>query len=357
MQTKQCNPNVRRTPVEAGATVLFGLDVHAEQITVSRQIEGQLAQPAQRMSWEEATGWINRHVQGGAKVHSCYEAGPCGYGLHRKLLAMGVNNYVVAPQRLDRSGSRIKTDQRDAAELGSRLRQYIGGDVRAFSLVRVPTPQQEQWRALCRHRDTLTGERQRCVVRGSGLMLTQGVHAHRNWWHKKQWEALKAELEPWLEEQVQQWRNDAIRHDTEIRELTERIIVQCQGVPLIKGLGAWTSASLDSEIMDWARFSSRRKAASFSGLCPSEHSSGKHRLQGSINRHGNPRVRHQLVEAIWRLLTWQPNYKPLHKVRAAQGSRARRRAVVAAARHLVIDLWRIKTGRCTAKQLGLILAK
>ncbi|MBE7540450.1 MAG: IS110 family transposase [Opitutaceae bacterium] len=49
----------------------------------------------------------------------------------------------------------------------------------------------------------------------------------------------------------------------------------------------------------------------YSGLCPSEYSTGTRRRQGSISKHGNPRMRHLLVEAARRLLRWQPDYPPL----------------------------------------------
>lgn len=357
MQAKQNKYRLGRTPVEAGATVRFGLDVHADQITVVRQIEGQVSQPGQRLSWERAVGWIEEHVKAGAKVYTCYEAGPCGYGLHRQLEQLGVVNFVVAPQRLDRSGQRVKTDARDADELCGRLYQYLSGRRRALTVVRVPTPEQEQRRGLCRHRDTLVKERQRCVVRGCSLMLAQGIRVQGDWWQGKAWLQLQSTLPDWLKEQVGQWQSDAVRLDQQVERLTARIVSSEPPKVLIKGYGALTAAVVDAEIQDWGRFSARRQAASYTGLCPSENTSGNRRHQGCINRHGNPRVRHQLVEAVWRLLYWQRDYKPLHQVRQAQGSRARRRAVVAAARHLAIDLWRINTGRCTAEQLGLILAE
>ncbi len=97
--------------------------------------------------------------------------------------------------------------------------------------------------------------------------------------------------------------------------------------------------------------------ASYTGLCPSEHSSGEKRKQGSISKHGNPRVRHQLVEAVWRVEIWQPTYPPLKKLREASGPRMRKRAAVAVARRLAVDLWRIETGQCSAQKLGLTLVK
>jgi transposase len=122
-------------------------------------------------------------------------------------------------------------------------------------------------------------------------------------------------------------------------------------------LGLLTSCLLGSEILDWKRFKNRRLVASYTGLCPSEHSSGEKRKQGSISKHGNPRVRHQLVEAVWRLETWQPNYPPLKKLREASGARSRKRAAVAVARRLATDLWRIESGQCSAQKLGLTLVK
>ncbi len=152
MQTNHGRVSFERAPVEAGVTIKLGLDVHAAQITVCRQCDGALPQPAQKFSWERAVEWIERQIKGAQKVYSCYEAGPCGYGLHRRLTALGATNYVVAPQRWDERGRRVKTDQRDARELCNRLDRYVRGNIDAFAVVRVPTPEQEQIRALSRQR-------------------------------------------------------------------------------------------------------------------------------------------------------------------------------------------------------------
>ena len=145
--------------------------------------------------------------------------------------------------------------------------------------------------------------------------------------------------------------------EAEVAELTGRVerLAPVSGWP--KGLGALTSAILHTEVIDWKRFTNRRQVASYTGLCPSEDTSDERRRQGAINKHGNPRVRHALVEAIWRMLPWQPHYPPLQKLRLAQGARARKRAAVAAARRLAVDLWRIHTGQCPGEKLGLIMAE
>src|SRR5438128_801698 len=127
-----------------------------------------------------------------------------------------------------------------------------------------------------------------------------------------------------------------------------------------RGLGKMTSVVIDREIGDWNRFSNRRQIASYTGLCPGEYSSGNTRLQSCVTKHGNPRLRAALVELAWRLVRFQPNYHPLRKWRQilAKGAlatgAARKKAIVAVARQLAVDLWRIKTGQLRSEELGLI---
>jgi transposase len=346
-----------KTPegVRPAMIVKFGLDVHAEQITVCRQIEGRLPQPAQKLRWAECLDWIEAHVRAGAVVHTCYEAGPCGYGLHRQLTALGGHNLVVAPQRWDEKHRRVKTDRRDARELCDRLDRYVRGNREVFSTVLVPTPEQEQRRALTRQRGTLVKERQRCVVRGHGLMLAQGVHAPEGWWRATVWAVFSPELPAWLRPSVSWWREQALRYDAQVEALNPSIIAQVEGLALPKGLGALTEALLEAEVLTWTRFQNRRQVGSYLGLCPGEDSSGERRRQGSVTKHGNPRLRHLLVEAAWRLVQWQPQYPPLRRLQAAAGARARKRLIVAVARRLAVDLWRLRTGRCTAADVGLML--
>jgi transposase len=338
-----------------GVTVKFGLDVHATQITVCRQIEGLLPQPAQKRSWGQCLDWIAAHVGSGARVHTCYEAGPCGYGLHRQLTALGVKNLVVAPQIWDERQRRVKTDHRDARALCQRLERYVAGNTEVFSIVRVPTPEQEQRRSLGRQRGAVLKERQRCVVRGHGLMLAQGVQAAAEWWEPAHWPEWSAQLPEWLRAHVHYWQSQAVRLDQEVIRLTEAVEALAGPAPRPKGLGALTAVLLETEILDWHRFQNRRQVGSYTGLCPGEHSTGTQHKQGAVTKCGNPRVRHQLIEAAWRLAQWQPDYPPLRKLRAAAGTRARKRAIVAVARRLAVDLWRIHTGRCPAERLGLRL--
>lgn len=334
-------------------TVKLGLDVHAGDVVVCRQDDGRLPKPSRRMSVEQLVKLVRELVQSGVKVESCYEAGPCGYNLHRGLMLAGASNRVVVPRRWDPEGRRVKTDQRDARELCDALERYLRGNHSAFSVVVVPTEEQEQRRAVGRQRLMLVKERQRCVVRGHGLMLLAGVRAPAGWWRARGWQALAPQLPAPLRARVETWQRQAVQLDGELAKWSEQVEAFGQRQGVIKGVGALTTGLLAMEVLDWHRFRGRRQVAGYTGLCPCEHSSGTRRRQGSISKHGNPRLRHLLIETVWRLLKWQPAYPPLRKLRAASGSRARKRMAVAVARQLAIDLWRIHTRCCPAEQLGL----
>jgi transposase len=126
------------------------------------------------------------------------------------------------------------------------------------------------------------------------------------------------------------------------------------------GMGKLTSQILEREITDWQRFNNRRQVASYTGLCPSEDSSSQRRFQGSINKHGNRRLRPVLIECLWRLYVFQPEYRLVKKWRPellnSKTSRPRRKKIIVAmARAFAVDWWRVRTGRCQAEALGLKL--
>jgi transposase len=121
------------------------------------------------------------------------------------------------------------------------------------------------------------------------------------------------------------------------------------------GVGALSWMTLQLEIRGWERFQNRRQIGSYTGLCPGIHQSNGRGREGHINRCGNAVVRYTLIEMVWRLVRWQPDYPPIQQLRRMASKRGKRRLAVAAARRLAIDLWRLATGRATAQALGLQL--
>lgn len=347
------NETQERALVEAGVIIKLGLDVHARQITVCRQMGDRTPQPPQAFTKERLLVWVGKMVEAGAVVHSCYEAGVMGYILHRALVALGVKSLVLAPKKLA-GPKRQKTDALDARALVDQLDRWLRGNRDAFSVVRVPTPEEEQARAQARLRDHLGRMRRMAEGRGRCLLLAHGFAAEKYWWRQAKWDALKPTLPDWLRLLVAEWQAAALDFDT--RERAWRAQLEAAAPKdLPKGIGALTWVILAREICNWTRFNNRRQVASYTGLCPGIHTSDGKGREGSINRCGNRAVRTALVELVWRLARWQPDYKPVQALvdKAALSPRRRRKHAVAAARRLAIDLWRLATKQTTAEKLGL----
>ena len=124
-QTLQ-NSEVRAEQVAGNKvpTLKLGLDVHADSIVVVRILDHSGPQPAQRFTPEKFLTWVPTQLGLAEAVHSCYEAGPFGYCLHRQLVALGVHNIVVQPVCLDERHTGVNHDKSDARELALRLDRY-----------------------------------------------------------------------------------------------------------------------------------------------------------------------------------------------------------------------------------------
>jgi transposase len=348
MKTSPLLPKAKR--------IKLGIDVHADSYRVVRQIDDATPQPAQKFTPHSFLGWAKKQLEQAEEVHSCYEAGPLGYSLHRALEAMGIRNIVIRPQNWDELKRGVKTDQTDALALVQRLDRYVQGNQHAFALVRVPTPAQELARAQSRQREQLLSHRLRLEAQGRSLLLYYGVRLKGRWWQTGHWTGLCRQLPAAWTEILQVTREILLAVHAQLKALTERL--EAVATPQPYGVGALTSQVLQREILDWHRFKNRRQVASLTGLCPGVRGSGNKLHTGSITKHGNPRLRKALIELAWRCVRYQPNHRPLQKWRTVLASPkatggAKQKAVVAVGRRLAIDLWRLHTGRATAVQLGL----
>jgi transposase len=346
---------------EALAEVIkLGIDIHKDKYVVVRQVDQQGLQSPQRFSPERFLGWVKKQRALAKRVFSCYEAGCFGYVLHRRLEALGVENRVVRPRKWDEYGQRVKTDKRDAGELCSHLDRYVAGNKKALCIVHVPTEQQERERSLSRQRDTLAKERKRLQNVGKSNGLYYGIELEASWWKPKVFEQLKQTLPEFLLKILHPYQAILITVDQELKEATAREERTANRL-LPVGLGALTTSVLDREFVDYERFTNRGQVSSFTGLCPCEASTGGKRIQGSINKHGNPRIRHMLLEAVWRMFYFQPDYQPIlywkeRMLNEPFTAAKKKKMAVAIARQFAVDWWRIQTGRMTAETVGLRLA-
>ena len=146
-----------------------------------------------------------------------------------------------------------------------------------------------------------------------------------------------------------------------VHDLSKRIEADAPKV-LPKGMGRLTHENVETEVRDWNRFLNRRAIASYSGLTGGVSSSGESRSDLRITKAGNRRLRTELVELSWRFLLYPADDYLVKKwgfvLNNPQAqSRARRRAIIAFARQLLVDLWRWKTGRRTSEQFGWIMTE
>jgi transposase len=337
------------------ADIKLGIDVHQEFYVVVMQEGGANPKPPQRFHKQAFLFWAAKLKSRASAVYAVYEA--CGFGfcLQRQLATLGIECHVVCPQKLDEHNKRVKTDSLDARALCLRLDRFVQGNRAALAMVRVPSEQEERSRAIHRQREQLVKVRKVLEAQGRSLMVNHGLEPVQQWWKTRAFAAL--EVPGWMKELLANSQPIVLALQMKIAQLTVQLQNAALGEPP-RGLGKMTSVILDREIGNWRRFNNRRQIASYSGLCPGEYSSGGKRLQSCVTKHGNPRLRAALVELAWRMVRFQPRYRAVRKwkERLSKGAlttgAARKKAIVAVARQLAVDLWRLRTGRLTPEQLG-----
>ena len=248
---------------------------------------------------------MNALRENGAELRTCYEAGPCGYEIHRLLAGMKIWCAVVAPGLVpSRPSDRVKTNRRDAVKLARMLR---AGEIDA---IHVPTPTTESVRDLVRCREDLRDDRMRRRHRLGKFLLRHGrvydgnawMMGHERWLDEQTWEfsALKETFDHYrfaLRETDERMR----RIDVEIGAIAATepwkepvAILRC-----FRGIDTLTALSLVVEIEDFRRFPTARSFMGYVGLGVSEYSTGEKQHRGRITKMGNGHVRRLLVEAVW----------------------------------------------------------
>ena len=289
-------------------STIVGLDVHKETITVAvlppgaERVMETLTIPNTAHALE---GLVHRLAPRGPLAF-VYEAGPCGYEVHRQLAALGQSCAVVAPALTPRRpGDRVKTDRRDAEKLA---RLYRAGEL---VVIHVPSRAEEAARDLVRVREDAIEDRLRARHRLSKFLLRQGrVYretkawgvAHRHWLlaQRFEWLALQQTFEGYVRavDEVQA-RLEAL--DAQLQPLAQQAAYRpvVEALRCLKGVNTLTALTLVVETQDFRRFPTAAAFMSFTGLVPSEASSGTRVQRGSITKTGNAHLRRVLVEAAW----------------------------------------------------------
>jgi transposase len=340
--------------------IYLGIDLHKKSISVARIIDGATPEATRQFSWAKFWEFVAKQKALARTVHAVYEAGAFGFWPCRQLQQMGMECWVIHPEKLDPRRRRVQNDRLDALNLGLKLQRYVGGNQKAMTVVYVPSAAEEQERLVARERDHLSQQIGALRARGRGLLLSQGIFETSGWYRAGVWEKLQPRLSAALTRVLADLRL-SMEHLVEQLATVEKELSAAAPAQLPKGFGKLTFVLLQRLLCNYRRFGNRRQAAGFTGLCGGVSASGDYHLDLSINKAGSPRIRTLLIELAWRMIYYQPNYRGLatwKRLGGAQAAKRRRKiALVATARQLMVDLWRWQTGRNTPEQLGWVMSQ
>lgn len=295
-------------------------------------------------------------LQPDTPVMSCYEAGRDGFWLHRWLLREGIENLVIDPASIEveRRRRKRKTDRIDATKLLVRLVRHAWGE-KVWSVVRVPTEEDEDRRRLHRERERLVHECVQHQARIRSLLATQGIRPDAivpealDQIRPSDQASLPPHLRRELEREVD--RLSLIRRqikavEVEIKDLMKDgtpVAEKTRQLARVKGIGLVGAQVLTLEFFGWREFRNGRQVGALAGLTGTPHQSGTLDHEQGISKAGNSRIRALMTELAWGWLRFQPasTLSRWFQARFGGGSgRMRRVGIVALARKLLVALWR-----------------
>ena len=307
-----------------------------------------------------------------APLLSCYEAGRDGFWLHRYLVEHRVQNLVVDSSSIEvnRRQRRAKTDRMDVGKLLGQLIRYRSGEKKVWSVVRVPSPKDEDDRQLHRELSTLKKERTRQINRIKGLLAGQGLRlpvkadllqrleGARTWDGLPLGPRLQARLVREFERlqlvgrQIKELERERVQ---EIRHSPDPKVEQVRALLRLNGIGLNSSWQFIMEFpglartgFGWREFRNGKEVGGLSGLAPTPYQSGSSYREQGMSKAGNRHIRAMAVEIAWGWLRYQPEsaLTRWYQERFGHGSsRVRRIGIVALARRLLVELWRyLETG-------------
>jgi len=304
-------------------------------------------------------------LEAGYRVVSCYEAGRDGFWLHRFLEANGVENLVVdsASIEVNRKKRRAKTDRIDVVALLDLLARHLAGSVKpVWSVVRVPSVEDEDRRHLHRELRLAKKDRTRVSHRIKGLLANQGLvlelrqDLRRQLAGMRRWDGaplpvgLRGRLERYIadyEHGTERIRSLEAERRRIVREEAGPVYDKARQLYTLKAVGINTAWSLGTEFF-WRDFHNGKQVGSMAGLTPTPHDSGTKEREQGIGKDGSRWVRGDAIEFAWGWLRFQPESElsRWYQRRFGHGSkRLRKIGIVALARKLLVALWRfLETG-------------
>lgn len=331
-------PTTHQIPSYVGEDIYVGLDVHKRTYSViARCNQMEVNRWKTTADPKKLAEQLQKFFQGG-KIHSAYEAGFSGFGLHRVLVEQGIDNRVVHAASIEVSANnRVKTDKRDARKISEQL------EAGRLKCIRIPKLSDEEARLLSRTRRQLVSQRTqvqnqiRMKAHQFGLI---GPEDRRQMSHQMVAEFLEGfesmEFRIVVAAHHRIWQaldKEIARLESELRKQAEADEQREKTYRSVPGVGAVSARILANELGDLSQFANERQLFSYTGLTPAEYSSGEHTRRGRITKQGNSHVRGVLIEVAWRAIDKDQSLANcFSRIQSRSGSK---RAIVAVARKLV----------------------
>jgi transposase len=306
------------------------------------------------------------HARAGASfpIITIQEAGLDGFWIHRVLERAGIESHVVDAASIltSRRRRRAKTDRIDGEALLRTLLAYKRGEPRVCTMVRAPSPEEEDRRRLCRERKTLVAERVAHVNRIKGLLFAQGISDYEPLRGDRR-QRLEVQrtgdgrpLSPHLKAQIgreldrlelllEQLKAVEAERNALLEPANDAAPVAVQALAGLRGIGPEFTAVLWSECL-FRSFRNRRQVAAYAGLAPTPWQSGSVQHEQGVSKSGNPRLRSTMVQLAWLWLRHQPTSELSlwfrERVKRNSG-RGKKTTIVALARKLLVALWKFSS--------------
>lgn len=287
----------------------IGIDDHADKWTIAQYRDGE-AKPAKEFELvPNDAGYkklirFTKSLEG--QVRIVYEAGPCGYELHRRLSKAGLECHVAAPSLTPRKpGERVKTNRRDAAKLARYLRSND------LTLITVPDQARESLRDLIRARGAVQKDLVSIRNQITKLLLRYGQRFRDGQaWTVRFWTWLRGVKltgeysQVVLDEMIvtlEQRQALRARYDDMIEAVAKKPEYEsyARAFMVLRGINTLSAMTILAELGDLRRFSSAPELMAAVGLVPSEASTGDKTSRFGITKTGNAHMRHIVVEAAW----------------------------------------------------------
>jgi transposase len=321
-----------------GKKIYLGIDVHKKTYAVAAICEKIVIKKATLPASPEGLVTFCKKYFSEAAVESAYEAGFSGFHLHRVLEKCGIKNLVVHAAGIEVAvGDRVKTDKRDALKIASQLE---GGRLKG---IHVPSEEREEKRALTRLRGTIVEHRTAVANQIKALLHQHGLISYtaKNKVCPKWIKGLKKlPMRPGIRYALNHLVNIWEQLTAQIKEINAEMAKQAVEDSALEtvyrstpGFGPVGARVLSNEVEDLSYFENERQTFSYTGLTPSEHSSGGHIRKGHISRQGKTIVRKILVLAAWKAIKQDSRLREtFDRIAARAGSK---KAIVAIARRLI----------------------